>query len=160
MSECLLSITYDDSHIPGSPFKMSFCEMNQCEASREGLTSAQVGVWNRFIVLMDHAEPGAVLYVVIESSSGERVNPVITGLTPILLEVRYRPLEPGNYSATLQWGQVPIPGSPFQVKCYSPVMCLSVIKQPPAELSLGIPIRFVLRPIGSRLRHSGVFSDD
>ena len=95
--------------------------------------------------------PGA-LYVVIESSSGERVNPVITGLTPILLEVRYRPLEPGNYSVTLQWGQVPIPGSPFQVKCYSPVMCLSVMKQPPAELSLGISIQFILRPLGARFR--------
>ena len=28
MSECLLSITYDDNHISGSPFKISFCDMN------------------------------------------------------------------------------------------------------------------------------------
>ena len=27
-------------------------------------------------------------------------------------------------------------------------------------LSFGIPIRFVLHPTGSRLRHSGVFNDD
>ena len=70
---------YNDNHIPGSPFKMSFCEVNQCEASGEGLMSAQVGVWNRFIVLTDHARPGA-LCMVIESGSGEKVNPVITRL--------------------------------------------------------------------------------
>jgi hypothetical protein len=160
MSECLLSVTYDDKHISGSPFKMSFCVMNQCEASGEGLTSAQVDVWNRFIVATDRAGPGALRVMIQESGSRERVNPVITRLTPTLLEVCYRPLVPGNYSITLQWGKVPIPGSPFQVKCYSPVVCLSVIKQPPTEQSLGIPIRFVLRPTGSRLRHSGVFNDD
>ena len=61
MSECLLSITYDDNHISGSPFRMSFCEVNlQCEASGEGLTSAQVDVWNRFVVATDHAGPGAL----------------------------------------------------------------------------------------------------
>ena len=159
MSECLLSITYDDSHISGSPFKMSFCDMNpQCEASGEGLTSAQVGVWNRFVVATDHAGPGALHVVIQEANSEERVSPVVTRLMPTLLEVCYRPLVPGNYSIALQWGQVPIPESPFQVKCYSPVMCLSVIKQPPVELSFGIPIRYVLRPTGSRLRHSGVFN--
>ena len=50
MSECLLSVTYDDNHISGFPFKMSFCEVNQCEISGEDLTSAQVGMWNHFIV--------------------------------------------------------------------------------------------------------------
>ncbi len=139
---------------------MSFCVMNQCKASGEGLTSAQVGVWNRFIVATDHAGPGALCVIIQESDNRERVNPVITRLTPTLLEVCYRPLVPGNYSITLQWGQVPIPGSPFQVKCYSPVVCLNVIKQPSTEQSLGIPIRFVLRPTGSRFRHSGVFNDD
>ena len=50
MSECLLSITYDDNHISGSPFKMSFCDMSpQYEASGEGLMSAQVGVWNTIV---------------------------------------------------------------------------------------------------------------
>ena len=141
MSECLLSITYDDNHISGSPFKMSFCEVNpQCEASGEGLTSAQVGVWNRFIVAIDHAGPGALHVVIQESNTGERVSPVVTRLMPTLLEVCYRPLVSGNYSIALQWGQIPIPGSPFQVKCYSPVICLNVIKQPPTELSFGIPI--------------------
>ena len=128
MSECLLSIMYNDNHIPGSPFKMSFCEVNQCKASGEGLISAQVGVWNRFIVSTNHARPGA-LCVVIESGNGERVSPVITRLTPTLLEVCYRPPVPGNYSISLQLGQVPIPGSPFQVKCYSTVMCLSNLLQ-------------------------------
>ena len=161
MSECLLSITYDDNHISGSPFKMSFCEVSpQCGASGEGLASAQVGVWNRFVVATDRAGPGALHVVIQEANSEERVSSVVTRLMPTLLEVCYRPLVPGNYSIALQWGQVPIPGSPFQVKCYSPVMCLSVIKQPPVELSFGIPIRFVLRPTGSRLRHSGVFNDD
>ena len=99
-----------------------------------------MGVWNRFVIVTDRAGPGALHVVIQEANSEERVNPVVTRLTPTLLEVCYRPLVPGNYSIALQWGQVPIPGSPFQVKCYSPVMCLSVIKQPPVELSFGIPI--------------------
>ena len=59
MSECPLSIMYDDNHISGSPFKMSFCEVNQCEASGEGLTSAQADVWNCFIISTNHARPGS-----------------------------------------------------------------------------------------------------
>ena len=159
MSECLLSVMYDDNHISGSPFKMSFCEANRCEASGEGLMLAQVGMWNRFIVSSDHAGPGALL-VVIESGSGERVDPIITRLTPTLLEVRYRPLVPGNYSIALQWGQIPIPGSPFQVKCFSPVMCLSVTKPPPAEMPLGFPIGFKVHSTGSGIRYSGLLTDD
>ena len=75
-------------------------KVNQCEASGE---SAQAGMWNRFIVSTDHAQLGA-LWVVIESSNGERVDPVITQLTLTLLEVCYRPLVPGSYRITLQWG--------------------------------------------------------
>ena len=51
MSECLPLVTYDNDHISGSPFKMSFCEANQCEASGDGITSAQAGEWNRFKLL-------------------------------------------------------------------------------------------------------------
>ena len=108
MSECLISVMYDGNHISGSPFKMSFCEVNQCEPSGEGLTSAQAGVWNRYIISTDHARPGA-LCVVIESSNGERVDPVITRLTPTLLEVCYRPLVPGSYRITL--GRFPFQGA-------------------------------------------------
>ena len=91
----------------------------QCEISGEGLTSAQVGVWNHFVIATDHAGPAALHVMIQEANSEERVSPVVTRLTPTLLEVCYRPLVPGNYSIALQWGKVPIPGSPFQVKFYS-----------------------------------------
>ena len=58
---------------------MWFCEVNsQCEISGEGLTSAQVGVWNRFVVSTDCAGPGALHVVIQEANSEERVSPVVT----------------------------------------------------------------------------------
>ena len=67
---------------------MSFCEVNpQCEASGEGLTSAQVGVWNRFVIAADCAGPGALHVVIQEANSEERVSSVVIRLTPTLLEV-------------------------------------------------------------------------
>ena len=89
-------LSYDNNHILGSPFKMSFCEVNQNEASGEGLLTALAGAWNCFIVSTVHPRPGA-FYAVIESGSGKRVDPVITQLTLTLLEVCYRSLVPGNY---------------------------------------------------------------
>ena len=79
MSECLLSITYDDNHISGSPFKMLFCEVSpQCETSGEDLTSAQVDVWNHFVVATDCAGTGALHVVIQEANSEETVSPIIT----------------------------------------------------------------------------------
>ena len=140
MSECLISVVYDNCHIFGSPFKMSFREVKQCKASGEGLVSAQAETWNHFTVSTLNAGPGA-LWVKIESSEGRSVDPIITRLTPSLLEVRYRPMEPGDYSISLHWGQAVIPGSPFQVKC-SPSMKFVLEQLPPSQMPLGIPIKF------------------
>ena len=150
MTECLLSVRYDNQHIPGSPFKISFCEVDRCgaTASGEGLVSAQVGVWNHFHVSTENAGPGA-LWVRIESGTRERLDPIITRLSSSLLEVRYRPMELGNYSISLQWGQTAVHGSPFQMKCYSTMV--GILKPPPAEVPLGIPVRFKVHSTGHGL---------
>ena len=77
MMECLVLVTYDNTHghIYGSPFKMSFRNVNQREAYGEGLATAQSGSWNRFNVSTVNAGPGA-LWVRIESSSGEGWTPL------------------------------------------------------------------------------------
>ena len=147
MMECLVSVTYDNTHIYGSPFKMSFRDVNQCEAYGEGLATAQAGSWNRFNVSTVNAGPGA-LWVKIESSSGERVDPIITRLTPSLLEVGYRPMDPGTYNISLNWGQSSVPGSPFQVKCYSDTV--NVVKQPPIDIRLGVPVKFKVHSTGEQ----------
>ena len=139
MSQCLVSVTYDNTDIFGSPFKMTFREVNQCEAYGEGLTSAQVGSWNRFNVSTLNAGPGA-LSVRIESEKGDRVDPIITRLTPSLLEVGYRPMEAGDYFISLNWGQSVIPGSPFCIKCY--FTTVNVVKPPPVDIALGVPVKF------------------
>ena len=155
MHECLVSVTYDNNHIYGSPFKMTFREVNQCEVSGEGLRSAQVGSWNHFHVSTEKAGPGALL-VKIESENGDKVDPIITRLTPHLLEVRYRPMVTGKYSISLQWGQATVPGSPFQVQCYS--NNLSVVKQPPAEVPYGAQVKFKIHQTDGRTLSLNDFS--
>ena len=119
--ECLVSITYDQLHIPKSPFKLSYADPQGaacCHAEGEGLSSVQVGKWSQFIV--STAGPGE-LSVNIEKE-GNELEPTLKRTSPLSdnqYEVSYLPTSQGLYTVSVVWEKGHIPGSPFKVCCHN-----------------------------------------
>ena len=147
--ECLVSITYDQQHIPKSPFKLSFADSQGaacCHAEGEGLSSVQVGKPSHFIVSTANAGPGE-LSVKIEKE-GEELEPTkrVSPLSDNQFEVKYKPTSQGLYIISVLWAKEHIPGSPFKVYCYNQGSTpLFSITEPVTETYVDMPLQFTVK---------------
>lgn len=137
---CQLSVTYSKHHIPGSPFKMVFSNPNQFVLKGEGLMGGRVGVWNRFTLQLKDPVLGA-LGVKVETNDKDKFCAAtsITSIAKHKFEVKYLPTVPGQYTIKAKWGQFPIPGSPFRVKCTSAAFQLRGV---PKRVEFGSRLNF------------------
>ena len=135
--EYLLSILYDDNHIHGSPFRLIATDASLCYTKGKGLTAAQVGRENKFIVCTENAGTGELL--VDMERDEETIEVLISAASETRYEVTYNPPALGRYKVSVQWDNKHIPGSPFEVLCVDATR-YSVVK-PPKETSLGKPIK-------------------
>ena len=145
-TEYLLSIKYDDSHIVGSPFKLTFADQpdaGQCRAEGEGLQSAQENQPNHFMVFTDGTS--AELQVEIEGSF-ERVPPKVSSSEEGVYRVSYTPKFTGEYEIHVLWNSTHIPNSPFKVKSYrsSDASQVSLVKDSVTDVTIGKPFAFVV----------------
>ena len=137
--EYLLSILYDGNHVDGSPFRLIATNASLCYIKGKGLTAAQVGRENKFIVCTDDAGPGE-LKVDVEGHEGDdEFKVLIFAASKTRYDVNYTPPAPGRYKVSVQWDNNHIPGSPFEVLCVDATR-YSVVK-PPDKISLGKVIR-------------------
>ena len=135
--EYLLSILYDDNHIHGSPFRLIATDASLCYTRGKGLTAAQVGRENKFIVCTENAGTGELL---VDMERDEQIEEVlISAASETRYEVTYNPPALGRYNVSVQWDNKHIPGSPFEVLCVDATR-YSVVN-PPGKISLGKPIK-------------------
>ncbi len=118
MSVCCLSVTYGKQHIPGSPYRLIFNDPSQFSLKGGGLLGGVVDCWNVF-TLQVATPPQGKLNVRVGAEDGGEAEANVTALSDVRFEVRYFPPSPGNYVIDARLGQIPIPGSPFRVKCSS-----------------------------------------
>lgn len=135
---CNLSVTYNKHDICGSPFKLVFSDPNKFKLKGEGLLGGHVGEWNSFSLDVSDPPPGDPM-VCIERDDGQSVESTITLKSSEQFEVKYFPRFPGNYKIGVKWGQVPIPGSPFHVRCSTAVF---EIKDQPKVINTDRPLEF------------------
>ena len=131
--EYLLSITYDDNHIQGSPFRLIATDASLCYTKGKGLTAAQFGEENKFVVCTENAGSGE-LFVDVEGQEGN-MELFISATSENRYDITYNPPKLGMYQISVKWGDQHIPGSPFEVLCVNAAR-YSVVK-PPKELTLG-----------------------
>ena len=144
--EYLLSIKYDNAHIVGSPFRLSFStppDPSQCRAEGEGIISAQENQESTFVIITDGTNSD--LKVEIEGSF-EKVEPVISPPENGKYTVTYTPKFPGEYKIQVLWNDEAIPGSPFRVKSYSPSdpSSINLDKDTVKDSVLGKPFSFTV----------------
>ena len=140
---CLLSVTFDLRHIPGSPFRLALSDPEKFRVGGAGLTGGCVGVWHSFLVTVPGPAHSRPLKVKVRREGGGATEGVETrvsaGATPQQFEVQYFPKVPGEYIILVRWGQIPIPGSPFRIRCTSAEFG---VRDPPKRVEVGSPLEF------------------
>lgn len=122
----MMSVKYDEIHIQGSPYKIALGDASLCRTEGEGLEQAWSGKWNKFCLDVEDAGPGE-LSINIEGEDldeefeGSEIEQNISSIDENHYEVAYQPTYPGRYWITVKWGNVNIPGSPFDINCHKPL---------------------------------------
>ena len=152
-----LTIKYDDFNIPGSPFKLVLGDATKCRMEGEGTIEAWLNEQNRFTVNAEDAGPGQ-LKVKVEGE-GEIVDPDVSMSADAVFEVAYQPSRCGMYSVSVKWGNLDIPGSPFQVKCRKRISASEIhITNPAAEAYIGKRIKLRLVAEGEEINQEENFT--
>ena len=122
----LMSVRFDEVHINGSPYKIALGDASLCRVEGEGLEQAWCGRWNTFRINVEDAGPGELVVHIEgddpeEEVEGMRMEQNISKVDDNNYEVSYQPFFPGKYWVTVKWGNINIPGSPFDVTCKKPL---------------------------------------
>ena len=142
----LLSITYDDYHIQGSPFRLVATDPSRCYTKGRGVKAAKVGEENTFTVCAENAGPGE-LTVHIQGDEGI-IEPTISAAADSHYDITYNPQKLGSYRISVQWDKQHVPGSPFVILCVNAAR-YSVVT-PPQRAYLGKPITVRVKAVNRK----------
>lgn len=146
--EYVLSIKYDNQHIPGSPFKLMFggdaADASQCKAKGDGIEACIVDKEVSFVVNTLKPNQGELSV----SIKGEKVTitPKLSPPGSAKTKVTYVSEKAGNLDLSVKWSNEEIADSPFRVVCYDPSdPSLLMVEKPPTDLLLGNPLKFKVK---------------
>ncbi|ERL95534.1 hypothetical protein D910_12796 [Dendroctonus ponderosae] len=118
-----INITFNDNHIPGSPFQAIIVpevDMNMIKVSGSGIQLHGVYVDSPTDFLVDtrgipkSTDDGKVTCT-ITNPSGAQTEKLVTALIDGTYKVSYTPFEEGRHTIDIFYDNVPVPGSPFVV---------------------------------------------
>ena len=117
----LASITYNDKHIAGSPFKIRAilgADASRCHAYGPALESKDnryTDVAQEFYVDTAHAGRGK-LTVLVRGPNNEECRAYIKEEDGNIYSVKFNAEDEGRYTVAVFWSKNQIPGSPFRIK--------------------------------------------
>lgn len=139
-----LSITYEGTHILGSPFRLISSERAPCRVRVKGVHTVQMGTWSKFSVLTRSASYED-LDIAIRKEGGDNTDADTCIDAPEnedQCEVKYLLKSSGVYVVTVTHrGQV-VPGTPFRVQCCDPASYS--IREVPKRLMTGDTLELVV----------------
>ena len=161
----VLTIKYDHTHIPGSPFKLALSDSTKVRMEGEGSIEAWLNERNCFIV--DGKDAGAAQLKVFIEGCSEELKCVeekeaekllkmgdkqprqgvytITKVAEKVFRIGYIPIKQGFYTITVKWGNLDIPSSPCDVKCRKRIFPKDVyITNPSGGAYIGKPLKLKL----------------
>ncbi|KAK3776300.1 hypothetical protein RRG08_039888 [Elysia crispata] len=114
-----LHVTYDGSHVIGSPFELFAGpppDPTKVQVFGPGIEDGIVGEFeSRFLVETQGAGAGQLAVKIRGPRGGFRVDMRRQTQTERTINCRYDPSEPGEYEISVRWSGVHVPGSPFIV---------------------------------------------
>ncbi|XP_039299021.1 filamin-A isoform X2 [Nilaparvata lugens] len=125
MGDYSINITFNDLHIPGSPFQaiiMPEPSVERIKASGSGIQLHGVYVDSPTEFTVDYGavgKPGKIddkkVTCTITNPSGSHTENMITPLADGAYKIQYTPFEEGRHTIDILYDGLPIPGSPFVV---------------------------------------------
>nr|CAH7756410.1 unnamed protein product [Callosobruchus chinensis] len=119
-----INITFNDKHIPGSPFQAIIVpdvDVNKIKVSGDGIQLHGVYVDSPTDFLVDtrgiSSKPtdNGKVTCTITSPSGVETEKLVTSLLDGTYKVSYTPFEEGKHTIDIFYDNMPVPGSPFVV---------------------------------------------
>ncbi|RZC35933.1 filamin-A [Asbolus verrucosus] len=118
-----INITFNDQHIPGSPFQAIIVpevDMNKIKVSGSGIQLHGVFVDSPTDFLVDtrgipKTGDDGIVTCTITNPSGAQTEKLVTPLLDGTYKVSYTPFEEGRHTIDIFYDNVPVPGSPFIV---------------------------------------------
>ena len=114
--EHFISITWNDSNIPSSPFQCIVTDPKQCSVT--GLSKSCISQPQTFTVKTDKAGLGE-LFVEVDGPGGH-VDTDIEAVSKNVFDVTYIPTGTGTHHINIYYADDPIPGSPYAVDVVAP----------------------------------------
>lgn len=134
--------------VAGSPFSLMYVaserNASMCQIEGNGLYSAVLGEWSKFVVNCEEAGPGELTAKIV----GEGAEVKVVALSEYKYEVQYFISAAGRYQLFVQWGGEDILGSPFEISIL-PATTTSTSMQIhvadiPQEVKATSPIQFTM----------------
>ncbi|XP_059469559.1 filamin-A isoform X2 [Neocloeon triangulifer] len=117
-----VNITFNDQHIPGSPFQALIVpevDVNKIKVMGSGIQPHGVFVDSPTDFVVDsraiNKNNDGKVSCTITNPSGSRLDNLITPQADGTFKISYTPFEEGNHTIELSYNGIPIPGSPFCV---------------------------------------------
>ena len=138
-------ITYNDSAISGSPFKVVVVDPSQCSVSIKDSPPGKPLVIHKEVTL---SVAGSVhdLHVIVKSQGGEQELSVTTQSDSLRLS-KYFPFEVGQHTAHVTCGGEHVRGSPLHFVVIDPAMC--ILNSVPRYLLVGTPVAITVTTKGA-----------
>ncbi|XP_035708450.1 filamin-A isoform X3 [Folsomia candida] len=149
MGDYSINITFNDEHIPGSPFQALIspeADLNNIRVSGNGIMPHGVFADSPtdFVVdtrTLSSTNPRGKVTCSITNPSGAKTDNYITPMSDGTYRISYTPFEEGTHLIDILYDGVPIPGSPFavnvrrgcdpnKVKAFGPGLERGVVKKP------------------------------
>ncbi|XP_012941870.1 filamin-B isoform X2 [Aplysia californica] len=115
----ILQVEYDGVHVPGSPFVLRVGEPpdpSKVKVFGPGVENGLIDWFeSRFLVETQGAGAGQLAVKVRGPRGGFKVDMRRETKSERTITCRYDPSEPGEYSISVRWSGVHVPGSPFSV---------------------------------------------
>ncbi|GAB6018892.1 hypothetical protein CHUAL_000550 [Chamberlinius hualienensis] len=112
----LLSIKFNGEHVPGSPFKCTILDGNQCVVSEAALNRCAISKTVNFTI--DTKESDVSIKVSVSSPNGRSLPTRIVSLADGKYQVDFTPNEVGPHLVHVSTNGEPIQGSPFTCNVY------------------------------------------
>lgn len=138
-----LSITYDGTHILGSPFCLISSERAPYRVQVKGVHTVRMGTWNKFSVLTKNATcKDFDVHIQKEGDDSTEVDTCIEAPDVDHCEVKYLLESSGLYTATVTYRGQLVTGTPFKIQCCDPASYS--IGEVPKKLMAGDTLELVV----------------
>ncbi|XP_052216529.1 filamin-B-like isoform X2 [Dreissena polymorpha] len=112
-----IEMKFNKEHVPGSPWRIAIADAKSMTVSGRGLEYVQVNKTASFSIIMNNLDPKQLAVSILDPHRNSVQHKLKNKNNQ--MKVKYTPMEIGDYTITLKYGEQELTGSPFVAKAYN-----------------------------------------